>query len=121
MALQLSENSSLLGEADTISERVRFDDNVSFIDADSEYVTSENKSSKSENRPSDDTRKYSDSSILADINKKLASNENYSYDNVAPINDDIINSSQRGIKVMNDILLHIDTRCRVFFRIFHFG
>ena len=100
MTLQLSENSSLLGEADTISERVRFDDNVSFIDADSEYVTSDNKSSKSENRPSDDTRKYSDSSILADINKKLASNENYSYDHVAPINDDIINSSQRGIKVM---------------------
>ena len=100
MTLQLSENSSLLGEADTISERVRFDDNVSFIDADSEYVTSDNKSSKSEIRPSDDTRKYSDSSILADINKKLASNENYSYDNVTPINDDIINSSQRGIKVI---------------------
>ena len=32
MFLQLSENSSLLSAEDTISERVRFDDNVSFID-----------------------------------------------------------------------------------------
>merc|ERR1712051_910022 len=29
---QLSENSSLLSAEDTVSERVRFDDNISFID-----------------------------------------------------------------------------------------
>ena len=32
MFFQLSENSSLLSAEDTVSERVRFDDNISFID-----------------------------------------------------------------------------------------
>lgn len=32
LSLQLSENSSLLSAEDTTSERVRFDDNISFID-----------------------------------------------------------------------------------------
>jgi len=35
---------------------------------------------------------------LTDTYKKLPSIENYSYDNVPPVNDDIINSSQRGLK-----------------------
>ena len=97
--LQLSENSSLLGEADTISERVRFDDNVSFIDADSEYTSSDNKNSKNEIRTSDDAGKSCDSSILTDTGKKLPGNEYFGYDNVTPVSDDIINSSQRMMKV----------------------
>lgn len=97
--LQLSENSSLLGEADTISERVRFDDNVSFIDADSEYICSDNKNSKNETRSSDDAGKSCDSSILTDTGKKLPGNEYFGYDNVTPVSDDIINSSQRMMKV----------------------
>ena len=32
IVFQLSENSSLLSAEDTVSERVRFDDNISFID-----------------------------------------------------------------------------------------
>jgi len=95
---QLSENSSLLGEADTISERVRFDDNVSFIDADSEYICSDNKNSKNETRSSDDAGKSCDSSILTDTGMKLPGNEYFGYDNVTPVSDDIINSSQRMMK-----------------------
>merc|ERR1711981_1486026 len=56
MDKQLSENSSLLGEADTISERVRFDDNVSFIDADSDYMTNENVNANFETMVSEDAR-----------------------------------------------------------------
>ena len=79
---------------------MRFDDNVSFIDADSEYMCSDNKNSKNETRPSDDAAKLCESSILTDTGKKLPGNEYFGYDNATPVSDDIINSSQRIMKVI---------------------
>ena len=96
---QLSENSSLLGEADTISERVRFDDNVSFIDADADYSNNENKNTKSELVDSEEIRTNDTPHKMSSDESIIKKHECYGYDNVTVVNDDLGTIPQRAIKV----------------------
>ena len=95
----MSENSSLLGEGDTISERVRFDDNVSFIDADADYINAENRNTKSEVSAKEDVRKGEDVSEMTKNELTTKSNECCAYSNAIEVCDDAIATTQKPIKV----------------------
>jgi len=106
---QLSENSSLLGEGDTISERVRFDDNVSFIDADADYINSENRNTKSEIAVQEDVRKCETISKMTEKDITINSNECSIHSIPTDLSDDAIATTQRPIKGST----MIDTSCTV--------
>ena len=91
----------MLGEADTISERVRFDDNVSFIDADSDYMTNENVNANFETMISEDARSADISCKFTNDDVMIKSSE-CGYDNVTVIADDLT-PCQRPIKVKAEI------------------
>ena len=88
-----------MGEADTISERVRFDDNVSFIDADADYITTENTNTKTEHITTDDVRVCEANSQTNTDDTTMKTHEYYSYDNAAGVSDEILPTVQRVIKV----------------------
>ena len=88
-----------MGEADTISERVRFDDNVSFIDADVDYITSENTNTKIDHITTDDVRVCETNSNITLDDTTMKIHECYSYDNAAGVSDEILPTVQRVIKV----------------------
>ena len=88
-----------MGEGDTISERVRFDDNVSFIDADADYINKESRNTKSEIAAHDDARKGESVSTITDNVTTINSNECYNYTSLAEVSDDTIVAPQRLMKV----------------------
>ena len=88
-----------MGEGDTISERVRFDDNVSFIDADVDYINKESRNTKSEITSHDDARKGESNSTITENIATINSNECYNYSSLTEVSDDAIVVPQRPMKV----------------------
>ena len=76
---------------------MRFDDNVSFIDADADYSTSEN--TKSEHLHAAEVRGCEINFQTNPDDTSIKIHDNYSYDNVAGVNDEILPTVQRGVKV----------------------
>ena len=89
----------MLGEGDTISERVRFDDNVSFIDADADYINAENRNTKSEITGKEDVKKCENATEGTKNELAIKSNECCIYNNATEVSDDAIATPQRPIKV----------------------
>ena len=89
----------MLGEGDTISERVRFDDNVSFIDADADYINADNRNTKSEIPGNEDVKKGENASEGTKNELAIKSNDSCIYNNPSEVSDDTIATPQRPIKV----------------------
>ena len=89
-----------MGEADTISERVRFDDNVSFIDADADYNATENTNTQTERiTNAEEVSACGINSQTHSDNTSIKSHEFYGYDNIVAVNDETLPVAPRVIKV----------------------
>ena len=105
-----------MGEADTISERVRFDDNVSFIDADADYNASENTNTQTERIiASEEGNACGINSQTHSDNTSIKSHEFYGYDNVVVVNDETIPVAPRIIKVWSKLLHYIMIEFRLYY------
>ena len=78
---------------------MRFDDNVSFIDADADYGNTENRNTKTEIIDSEDGMICDTAIKMANDEMTTKTHECYGYDNVTVISDDLATISQRAIKV----------------------
>ena len=79
---------------------MRFDDNVSFIDADADYNATENINTQTEKiTTTEEASACGISSQTHSDNTSIKSHEFYGYDNVVAVNDETLPVVTRTIKV----------------------